>query len=191
MYLRGLSPIVYIMFLTHQSVLVVIDVQGQLAQKMHNKIDLFHNLQSLIALAKHLGIPIIYTEQSPEKIGTTAEDISNLLTDITPISKTTFSCCGEEKFLKVLRSLKRNQIIVSGIEAHVCVFQTVYDLIQKKYAVQVVADAVSSRSPEHTTIAIERMRSSGATITCAQMLATELLRDSKHPKFREILSLIR
>ena len=174
-----------------ESVLLVIDVQGKLAYLMHERDMLFKHMQALIKAAKILSIPIFYTEQVPEKIGSTIPEIKNLLVDEKPIHKTAFSCYLEPKFVKALKETKRKNVIVIGIETHVCVFQTVADLVYHKYNVNVVADAVSSRTGLNKTIAIDRMREMGVTITATEMIATELLRDSTHPHFKEILSLIR
>ena len=179
------------MFEIKNSVLIVIDVQGKLAYLMHEKDKLFKNIQGLIRAMQYLNIPILYTEQVPEKIGSTVPEIHHLLSQQKPIVKTSFSCCQEEKFIKSLQALKRKQIIVCGIETHVCVYQTVSDLLDLKYPVQVVHNAVSSRSQENKEIALKRIESIGAAPTSTEMILTELLRTSKHPKFRDVLSLIR
>lgn len=179
------------MFSTSQSVLLVIDVQGNLAYKMHDKENLFRNIQGIIKAAYHLKIPIIYTEQAPEKIGQTVPEIANELMGHKPVVKTTFGCCGEPNFIDHLKSLKRNQIIVTGIETHVCVYQTVRNLLDLKYQVEVVGDAVSSRTQTNKRFALERMREKGADITCTEMLVTELLQTAEHPKFKDVLNLIR
>ena len=179
------------MFTIDQSVLVVIDIQGKLAYLMHEHEKVFKRVQSLIKASRLLGIPVVLTEQVPEKIGRTIPEISKSLHEHHHIIKKTFSCCGEPHFLNTLAHLNRKQIIVCGIEAHVCVLQTVADLREKDYEVQVVVDALSSRSLESKTIALERMRDSGATLTMTEMLITELLRTSEHPKFKEILQLIK
>ncbi len=179
------------MFTPENTVLLVIDVQGRLAYLMHEKEKIFKHIQALIQMARHLSIPIIYTEQVPEKIGVTIPEIKNSLQDHQPIIKKTFSCCGEPQFLKHLSSFKRKQIIVCGIETHVCVYQTVSDLLDKKYSIQVVLDAISSRTKENNDLAIDRMKMLGAVMTSTEMIATELLRTSAHPKFKEILNLIR
>ena len=179
------------MFVPGKSVLLVIDVQGKLAYLMHEKENLFKHIQGLIKMAGYLKIPILVTEQVPEKIGPTIPEVTQLLPRFQPIKKVAFSCCLENTFLAKLKLLQRKQIIVCGIEAHVCVVQTVFDLVKKKYAVQVVADAVSSRHLKNKTIALDRIQSMGAEVTTTEMIATELLRTSTHPQFKEILNLIR
>ena len=118
-------------------------------------------------------------------------EIKKYLGSIHLIPKASFSCCGEPQFLTELSLLKRKQIIVCGIEAHVCVMQTVLDLIENQYKVQVVYDAVSSRKQVNKDIAIERMKLVEADITTTEMLATELLTTARHEKFKSILSLMK
>ncbi|HQP10019.1 MAG TPA: hydrolase [Candidatus Omnitrophota bacterium] len=179
------------MFLQENAVLLIIDVQGKLAHRMHQKKELFRHIGGLIRVAHFLAIPIIITEQAPEKIGTTVPDISDLLKDQQPIAKTSFSCCGQREFMERLGALNRRQVIVAGIEAHVCVYQTVHDLLGNRYDVQVVGDAISSRTEANKNFAIERVRALGADVTSTEMIVCELLRSSEHPKFREIINLIK
>ena len=179
------------MFSADNTVLLVIDVQGRLAYLMQEKEKLFKHLQALIKAATILDIPILHTEQSPDKIGKTIPEIAEMVPNLKPITKASFSACSEKSFMKELKLLKRKQIIAAGIETHVCVHQTVADLLRLKYEVQVVADAVSSRSMENKSVALDRMRSNGAVLTSTEMITTELIRTSAHPKFKEILGLIR
>ena len=179
------------MFKAAQCVLVVVDVQGKLASLMHEKDRLFHNILATIKAAYILEIPVLWTEQAPEKIGATVPEVADLLTGLTPISKTTFSCCGEKRFLDTLKELKRKQVVLVGIEAHVCVYQTAADLVARGYEVQVVADAVSSRNADHKTWGLERIRQSGAGVTCCEALACELLGKAEGDKFKLILNLIK
>ena len=179
------------MFSPQNAVLFVIDVQGKLAHLVHNAPDIIENIQKLIHAAKILNIPIIWTEQVPDKIGTTIPEITNLLTDIKPLIKASFSCLNEKTIQKKLQSLNRDQVIVAGIETHVCVYQTVAQLIDDEFSVQVVADAVSSRTLENKQIALNRIAVLGADITSCEMIITELLQTSAHPKFKEIIQLIK
>ena len=179
------------MFSINNSVLLVIDVQGKLAHLMHDKDRLFKNIQGLIKAAHHLDIPVLCTEQVPHKIGPTISEIASQLKNEKFIVKISFSCCGEKQFVQQLKALKRKQIVICGIETHVCVYQTVADLVDMKYEIQVVADAVSSRTSENKELALTRIQSIGATLTSTEMIITELLKTSQHPKFKEILGLIR
>src|SRR3989338_141019 len=179
------------MFSPAKSVLVVIDIQEKLAPLMHEKDILLKNIQILIQAAQVLDIPILWSEHVPEKIGATVESIRRLMPTQKPIVKTSFGCGGKESFTKALASLYRKQIIVTGIEAHVCVYQTVAQLLGSSYKVQVVSDAVSSRTPENKEIGLARMRSEGGVITATEMILFELLKTAEHSQFRNILDLVR
>jgi nicotinamidase-related amidase len=174
-----------------EAVLVLIDVQGKLHELMYEKQILDANLEKLIRCAQRLDMPILGTEQIPEKLGPTSEPFNSLLSDITLISKTAFSCCGEPKFTEAWQSLKKSQAILIGIETHVCVYQTALDLLETGIEVVIAADAVSSRTPENKTLALEAMRDAGAQILPAETILFSLLRDASDPRFKELLKLIR
>lgn len=178
-------------FSINNALLLVIDIQGNLAYAMHDKTTLFPKIQGAIKAARIMGIPIVYTEQAPEKIGKTIPEISALLGGVKYFSKKSFSCCGAKGFLNYLQKSGKRQIIIVGIETHVCVFQTVADLLLENYQVQVVADAISSRHERDKDIALRRIQEMGGVLTSVEMLVTELLRTAEHPKFKEILNLIR
>jgi len=179
------------MFSSENTILLVIDVQGKLARLMHKKDELVQNTAGLIKVADFLEIPIIVTEQVPEKIGETVPEIAELLKGQKSITKACFSCCGQDQFMQELEALNRKQVIVAGIEAHVCVYQTVCDLMAKQYEVQVVADAVSSRTEANKHFALDRIKMLGGHVTSTEMIVCELLRTSEHKKFREVINLIK
>ena len=179
------------MFLAEKAVLLVIDVQGKLADLMHGKDDLIRHIAGLIRVADILNMPILFTEQAPLKIGTTIPAIAGSFNGRKPIAKNSFSCCGEKEFMRQLKALYRKQVIVAGIEAHVCISQTVCDLLDQHYEVQVVSDAVSSRAEADKKCALKRMRAWGADVTSTEAVACELLRTSQHEKFKEIINLIK
>ena len=171
--------------------LVVVDVQGKLAQLMHDKQRLFSNVQILIKSAKLLDIPILWCQQSPQALGATLPQIAKLLDGNEPIDKASFSCCGVEQFNCKLDGLNKNQILVCGIEAHVCIYQTAVELKAKGLDVTVVADAVSSRTLENKQIAIERLRAEGVKIAGVEMVLFELLKTAEHPQFKQVAKLIK
>ena len=171
--------------------LTVVDVQGKLAQLMHGREALFKNIQILVRAAKILEIPILWCQQCPDALGPTVPEIAQHLADIEPINKSAFSCCGVEQFNARLNELARNQILLCGIEMHVCIYQTAVDLLRQGFNVNVIADAVSSRTPENKQIAINRLAAKGANITCTEMALFELLKTAEHPKFRQIARLIK
>ncbi|MBN2397848.1 MAG: hydrolase [Deltaproteobacteria bacterium] len=179
------------MLTIENSLLLVIDTQESLARVMHGKEGLFENLQKIIRGAGILGVPLIVTEQVPEKLGTTIPEISSLLGAVTPIPKSSFSCCGEERFMKELDGAKRRQVLVAGIESHVCVYQTAVDLVRKGYEVHILTDCISSRTEENRLLGIERMREEGAKITGTEMFLFELMRVAGGDRFREISRLVK
>ncbi len=179
------------MFNRDQTVLLVIDVQGKLAHLVHEKEILFKNIQAMIKGAQILEIPILWTEQVPEKIGNTVSEIAELLRDQQPIEKVSFSAFPNRRFKETLSALNRKQVVVTGIETHVCVYQTAADLIFEGYQLQIVCDAVSSRSSENKRIALERLKQLGAQMTCVEMILCELLKTSKDERFKEILKLMK
>lgn len=171
--------------------LVVVDVQGKLAQLMTDKEALFKNVQILIQAARLLEIPILWCQQVPEALGPTIPEVAGLLTGIEPIDKASFSCCGEEKFNAELNSAGREQVLLCGIETHVCVYQTAMDLMEGGLDVTVVADAVSSRTAQNKEAALARLAGEGAHVSSTEMVLFELLKTSKHPQFRQIAKLVK
>ena len=176
---------------TQNCCLVVVDVQGKLAQLMHGRQALFKNIQILIKAAHILDIPILWCQQCPDALGPTVPEIAQLLADNEPINKAAFSCCGAEQFNTNLGELARQQVLLCGIETHVCIYQTAVDLLRKGFNVNVAADAVSSRSLDNKQIAISRMAAKGADISCTEMALFELLRTAEHPKFKQVAKLIK
>ncbi len=174
------------------AVLVLIDVQGKLAQLMDDREALFDNLRKAIAGARAIGIPVLWNEQNPEKLGRTIPELDELLSEQNrPLLKMCFSCCGNPAFLEALESTGRRQVILVGIETHVCVYQTARDLLDRGFHVEVVADAASSRSAENKRVALERMAQHGAEITSTEMFLFELLGTAEAPEFREVQRIIK
>ncbi len=173
------------------TILLVVDVQGRLAHMMDEKQRLFDNLHIIIEGARILEVPIIVTEQNPAGLGRTIPEIAHLLTDTQPISKISFSCCGNEAFMQALQALNRKQILMTGIETHICVYQTTVGLLNLGYEVQVVADAVGSRTAVNKAIGLEKMKSAGASVTCTEMALYELLQVADGPQFKRILKIVK
>jgi nicotinamidase-related amidase len=173
------------------AVLVIIDIQGNLAQAMFDKENIFANTIKLIKGFKELNLPIIVTEQIPQKLGNTLPKILTEIGEANPIAKEAFSCWGEKNFREHLEALSRRHIVLLGIETHVCVYQTVLDLINEGYTVHLVADAVSSRTPENRQIGIDAMKSAGAHITSTEMVLFELLRTAADPKAKELFKIVK
>ncbi|MDX1523371.1 MAG: hydrolase, partial [Anaerolineae bacterium] len=159
------------------TILLVVDVQGRLAQVVDQPAQVQANVERMIRGAQVLGLPILWTEQVPEKLGPTVPELAELLVESSPsISKSSFSCCGAEPFMAALTAAGRGQVLLTGMETHVCVYQTALDLLNLDYEVHLVTDAVSSRTPENKTLGIERMQAAGATLTSTEMALFELLR---------------
>jgi nicotinamidase-related amidase len=171
--------------------LVIIDIQGNLAQVMIDKLLLFENVQRLIKGMRLFAIPIVVTEQTPQKLGTTTPEIQSLLAGFEKLSKTSFSCCKNQPFMNKLSSLKRNQVLLAGIEAHICVYQTAIDLIQCGYEVHIIGDAVSSRTMQNREIGIQKMRDGGAALTSTETILFELLQTAEHVRFKEISKIVK
>jgi nicotinamidase-related amidase len=171
--------------------LLVIDFQGNLAHSMYEKHQLFENAQKVINGACVFGIPIIATEQIPEKLGPTIPEIDRFLPDIDYISKASFNCCDNEHFIQELESLNRKQLLISGIETHICVYQTTMGLLNMGYEVHIIADAVSSRTVRNRTIGLEKMKDGGAHLTSTEIALFELLRTAEHDKFRDIIKIVK
>lgn len=179
------------MFTPEKSLLVVIDIQGTLAHLMAHKKKLIANTSRLIRAASILKIPTLVTEQVPDKLGPTVPEISECFDDFWPIAKSSFSCYGEPKFSQMVDSMNRKEIVLAGIETHVCVYQTARDLIDKGYQVQVVGDATSSRTAENKHYALEHIKHAGGGVTSVEMIVCEWLRGSQHPQFKSIINLIK
>ena len=181
-----------IMFEIDKSVMLLIDVQGQLAQLMYEKDKLFKSLGIMIQGMKTLGVPIIWMEQIPKNLGPTTEVVAKYMTSEEPIEKFSFSCCNEPEFMDEFKKAGRTQVLLTGIETHICVFQTGYDLIKKQGCdVQVVSDCVSSRTKENKDIGIQRIVQSGGQVSCVEMILFELLKAARGDEFKQIIKLIK
>jgi len=173
------------------TVLLIVDIQGKLAHLMAGKELLFKNVQKLIKGSQTLGVPILWVEQNPKGLGPTIPEIATLLSDIEPISKMSFSSCRNDRFVQALKALARKQILISGIEVHICVYQTAADLVAMGYEVQAVADAVSSRTLENKEIGLQKMRDAGVGVTSVETALFELLKVAEGDQFRNIIKIVK
>lgn len=176
---------------TGDVVLVVVDLQEKLSRVMHDLDSLLLASEKIIKGANVLEIPVLWTEQNPKGLGPTLSDFANLMKPELRVTKISFSCCGEPEFLKLLNAQNRRQVLLMGIESHVCVYQTGMDLLNMGYEVQVVTDAVSSRTPENKALGIEKLKMAGAKITSAEMALFEMLQAAEGPKFKEMLKVVK
>ena len=172
--------------------LVVIDVQEKLFPIMHEKETFLKNLQILIKGFQLFNLPILLTEQVPDKLGPTIEPIMSLLPDLKPISKSSFSCAGDVGFTWQAGSYSScDGVVLAGIETHVCVYQTERDLIHRGQHVEVVTDAVTSRDSNNHGIALDRIRNNGGFLTTVEMLLFSLQKKADGDRFRELIKLVK
>jgi nicotinamidase-related amidase len=174
-----------------ESALLVIDIQERLLPAIFERERVVQNAVRLIKGAAILGIPIFATEQYRKGLGATVSEVAAALGEVAPAEKLAFSACGAADLSAALKGRKITSVILCGIESHVCVCQTSLDLLDANYCVFVVADAVSSRTPENHRIGLERMRDSGAVIASTEMVLFELLEKARTEEFKSILPLVK
>jgi nicotinamidase-related amidase len=172
--------------------LVVIDIQDKLVTAMPPKVyaRMRATTAMLVDAAGLLGIPVLTTEQYPKGIGHTVAELSAASAQGV-IEKTSFGCCGEPAFVGALRQLGRQQLLVTGMEAHVCVYQTVLGLLAAGYHVHLVRDAICSRHKEDFRAGVSNAARAGAVVSTAEIVLFQLLKDSRHEQFRAISKLIK
>jgi len=168
--------------------LLVVDIQEKLLPKIMQSGEVLRNASFLVNAAKVLGVPVIATEQYPKGLGPTVEPIRGLLTTVW--EKKTFSAVGEGGALDFLKSDARIKVVVVGIEAHICVMQTVLDLLNQGFHVFVCVDAVSSRYAIDVKIALKRMQQAGAILVTAETCVYEWLETAANPAFKEISGMV-
>lgn len=171
--------------------LLIIDVQERFRAHIEGFAEMTKNIVILVKVANRLNIPVILSEQSPLKLGSTIKEISTELNVHKVFAKNSFSCCQEESFVKHLHGLKRNQILATGIESQVCVNQTVHDLLNIGYQTHIAIDAISSRQTINKKVGIKKMFSSGAIISSTETAILELLETAENAEFKYIQNLIK
>lgn len=169
-----------------EALLVLIDIQDKLAAAMKKQEDVVANCLHLVELAKLQGIPVLVTEQYPKGLGPTLEAIRQALPVYEPLEKTAFDCCREIGFIEKVAATGRKKIILTGMEAHICVLQTGLGLLQAGFSVQVVQDAVCSRTKDNFKIGIEWLRQAGAVITGTETVLFQLLEKAGGEPFKII-----
>jgi nicotinamidase-related amidase len=168
------------------SCLLVVDFQERLMPAIHQADSVVANGAWLIRIAQRLGVPVLASEQYPQGLGHTVAAIRELLPADAFVAKTHFSCAAERDCMRRIDALDREQIVVIGAEAHVCVLQTALGLRAAGKEVYLVADAVSSRSPRDVELALERMRAEGVRVVSREMVAFEWLHQAGTDRFRAI-----
>jgi len=174
-----------------QTALLIIDVQEKINAVMLDREFLLNSMVKLIRGCRILEVPIFLTEQYPQGLGPTESAIIEALGHGTPLQKMTFSCCGAAELLSALKAKRIKQVMVAGIEAHVCVQQTALDLLARNYQIHVIRDAVSSRKTTDAETALARMQNAGVVISTTEAALFELLERAGTPQFKEISQLVK
>ena len=174
-----------------RSLLLIVDIQERLAPAILNADAVVANATKLIQAAQHLSVPILASEQYPKGLGHTVPTLQEKLPPDAVFEKTHFSCFGEAGFAERLRQTQRDQIIICGMEAHVCVLQTAMDIQLAGLNVMVVADGVSSRRADSRELGIARMRDAGISIVSTEMVLFEWIGEAGTAEFKSLLSLIK
>jgi len=180
-----------VLLTVEECVLVVIDIQEKLARAMHEKEKFTDNLLRLLQGIKILEIPVIFTEQYPQGLGPTISEVLELLPGEKPIIKKAFSCWRVPEFTIRLQSCGRKQVLLTGIESHVCVYQTAIDLLNAGFGVHAVTDCISSRTAPNRDLGLQRMRDAGARLTSVEMVLFELLKAAEGEKFKAISRIVK
>jgi nicotinamidase-related amidase len=176
-----------------RTVLVVVDVQERLFNAMdaERRDEMVANIKLLVAAAQRLDVPIVLTEQYPRGLGRTLPELAAALPEVTALEKTAFSCAAADGFLDRLQALGAAHVVLTGIEAHVCVLLTALDLLARGLRVSVVADAVCSRKPAKAELGLAQARQAGAVVTAAETVVVQLLGRADTDAFRELAKLLR
>jgi nicotinamidase-related amidase len=170
---------------------VIIDVQEKLFPLIYEHDKLAKNMSILIQGLKLLGVPLLVTQQYTKGLGGTVPQVGEAIGKFDHIEKMAFSCCGDEGFMNEFKKLNKKNVLLAGIEAHVCVLQTTLDLLEAGYQPVVIEDCVSSRFLNNKTVAIERMRQSGAIVSTFESILFELTEESGTELFKGIVKLVK
>lgn len=173
------------------SILLVIDVQNSLLPAVMNSNLTIKNIQKLITVKEKLAIPLIVTEQYPKGLGRTISSIRDNVKEQDVLQKTHFSLVRESHILEAIQSISRHQLVICGMEAHICVLQSALDLKKQGYEVYVILDAISSRKESDYNAALDRFRNSGIHVVTTEMVIFEWLMKAGTNEFRDLLPLIK
>ncbi len=175
-----------------KTILIVVDIQEAFRSPIPDFEEIAVRTSMAVRGFQILEVPIIVTEQYPKGLGRTAEEILYSLPDNSEIiEKTAFSACSATSFVEKLKSLGTTQVVLAGIEAHICVNQTAHDLLNEGFQVHLLQDCVSSRKTHDKHTGIEKMKQSGVFPSNVEMALFELMQDAKHEKFKEIQALVK
>lgn len=171
--------------------LILVDIQGKLARLVDDSDAFIANCVKLVKGAKALNLPILWLEQTPDKLGGTVDELAELLSELQPIPKYTFDACAEPLFTQAVQTAVRRNWLICGIEAHICVYQTAAHLKKLGHHVHLVVDCISSRDAANKKLTITKLRDQGVVLTGLEMCLYEIVHDSRAEEFREILHLIK
>jgi nicotinamidase-related amidase len=171
--------------------LIIIDAQENLMSVMRQKKEVIQNIVKLLHLARIYHLPVLMTEQYPKMLGPTVDEIRSHVPDFDPVEKLEFDFCRVEPFMKRLEALTLYNLIVTGVEAHVCVLQSCLCLVKKGYHVYVPRDCIDSRTYENKQTALELMKDEGVTVTSAEVIIFQMLKQAGTPEFKEMLKVIK
>ena len=177
-----------------ESLLVIVDVQEKLMPVIDRADAVIANIARLVRAAKVMDLPVVLTEQYSKGLGHTMPDVKSAFDETfgyQPIEKATFSAYGAGEFVAALRLARRKQILIAGVETHVCVYQTVSDLLAAGYEVTLLTDAMSSRTAANKEIAIQRMAKDGAKLSSTEMALFEMTVTSATAEFKAISKLVK
>jgi nicotinamidase-related amidase len=175
-----------------ESALCIVDVQEKLAARMEEKEAAIANTRTLALAALRLAIPILVTEQYPQGLGPTVIELTTALDkSYSPVERRCFCCTSEPAFMERLKSLRKKQLLLCGMETHICVLQTCLALLDRNYRVHVVADATCSRRAWQKELALAQMRQAGAIVTCAEAAIFQCLGQVGTPEFKDVLKLLK
>jgi len=171
--------------------LLIVDIQGKLAQLVHNSASFLQQTRKLIQCCQQLHLPIVVLEQNPEGLGTTTPELAEILGATARYSKCHFNGFAEEHIQLAIKKAGKKHWLVAGIEAHICVYQTVTALKNAGYEPKVLRDCIASREAENIQLAIDNMRNNNISISGFEMAIYQLMASSEHPAFRDILRIIK
>ncbi len=173
------------------TLVLIIDIQDKLVAALNKNI-IVQNAVKVASAANLLNIPVLLTEQYPKGLGNTVLELKNVLPENSEIvEKTYFNALLEDGMLEKIKSYGKKQIVLFGIETHICVYQTASALVEEGFEVYVIKDACASRNKYEFKEGIEAMRSNGVKISCVEIALFEWLKGAKNPKFKEVQSLIK
>jgi nicotinamidase-related amidase len=174
-----------------RSILILVDMQEKFRSLIVDMDRVVTACSRLIRFCVHLDIPILTTEHYPQGLGTTIPELQNLIPSFAAIEKITFSCGGDDRFRKTLATTRRDQMILCGIETHVCVYQTAFDLLKENHQVVAAVDAISSRRTYDREAGLARLGRLGADLMSAEMIMFEILKRAKTEEFKLVKDILK